>query len=471
MSSPVWEIWQNTHRNPAAIKARQQRRLAELVRFARQHSPFYRKLYGELPLEIQDIHLLPAVTKADLMAHFDDWVTDPAVTRAGVDAFVADKTLVGQPYLGHYFLCTTSGTTGTPGIFLHDPEALQIYRALLMVRGQEAWLPLQHLKTLLHTGLRHALVVATGGHFGSLAWTEWLRRQHPWLFAQIIPTRIFSVMKPLPELVEDLNAFQPVLLTGYTTALVQLAEEQAAGRLHITPMSVSTGGEWVSPTDRMRMAAAFHCPIVESYGASECAGFAFACKEGRLHVNTDWMIMEPMDETYQPIPVGQPSRTVLVTNLANRVQPFLRYDLGDSITVRPDPCPCGSPLPAIRVEGRQDEILHVETMDGKGIALLPMALSTVVEETPGVRRFQIIQTTPSTLRIRLEEAPGADETQVWALVTNHLREYLATQGVLSVAFEKDLERPRPHPVSGKFRHVWTELEASGTASKNVMAHT
>ena len=41
------------------------------------------------------------------MAHFDDWVTDPAVTRAGVDAFVADKTLVGQPYLGRYFLCTT----------------------------------------------------------------------------------------------------------------------------------------------------------------------------------------------------------------------------------------------------------------------------------------------------------------------------------------------------------------------------
>ena len=187
-------------------------------------------------------------------------------------------------------------------------------------------------------------------------------------------------------------------------------------------------------------------------------------------MNTDWMIMEPVDEAYQPIPVGQPSRTVLVTNLANRVQPFLRYDLGDSITILASPCPCGSLLPTIRVEGRQDEILRFETPDGKGITLLPMALSTVVEETPGVRRFQIIQTTPSTLHIRLEEASGADETQVWALVASRLREYLATQGVLSVAFEKDPERPRPHPVSGKFRHVWTELEASGIALKNVMAH-
>lgn len=235
MKSPVWEIWRNTHRNPAAIAARQQARLVELIGFSRQHLPFYRRLYRELTADIRDIHLLPAVTKTDLMAHFDDWVTDPAVTRADVDAFVADKTLVGQPYLGRYSLCITSGTTGIPGIFLHDPEALQIYRALLMVRGQEAWLP------LLHTDLRHALFVATGGHFGSLAWTEWNRRQHPRLLAHVIPTRVFSVMQPLPDLVQELSAFQPVLLTGYTTALVSVASFVRCGpscrlprRLHRT---------------------------------------------------------------------------------------------------------------------------------------------------------------------------------------------------------------------------------------------
>ena len=137
------------------------------------------------------------------MAHFDDWVTDPAVTRAGVETFVAEKTLVGQPYLGRYFLCTTSGTTGTPGIFLHDQEAMQVYEgqylynALLIVRDPS----LHHLKTLLRTSLRQAVVVATGDHFGSLAWSEWLRRQHPWLLAHVAPIRVFPVTKPLAELV------------------------------------------------------------------------------------------------------------------------------------------------------------------------------------------------------------------------------------------------------------------------------
>ena len=38
----------------------------------------------------------------------------------------------------------------------------------------------------------------------------------------------------------------------------------------------------------------------------------------------------------------QPSHTVLITNLANWVQPIIRYNLGDSITAISGPCSCGS---------------------------------------------------------------------------------------------------------------------------------
>jgi phenylacetate-CoA ligase len=164
-----------------------------------------------------------------------------------------------------------------------------------------------------------------------------------------------------------------------------------------------------------------------------------------------------VDEAYQPVRAGQPSRTVLLTNLANYVQPIIRYDLGDSITVRPDPCPCGNPLPAIQVEGRQDEILYMRTQEGEVIPLLPMGIATLVEETPGVRRFQAIQTAPAALRIRLEVTPEADQIQVWELVASRLREYLSEHGLHPIRLEKDPEPPRPHPISGKFRHVWAEL--------------
>ena len=86
---------------------------------------------------------------------------------------------------------------------------------------------------------------------------------------------------------------------------------------------------------------------------------AYACTEGWLHVNADWVLLEPVDAEHRPMPPGEPSHTVLLTNLANRVQPIIRYDLGDSVIAKPEPCACGSPLPAIRVEGRHDDVVSL----------------------------------------------------------------------------------------------------------------
>jgi phenylacetate-coenzyme A ligase PaaK-like adenylate-forming protein len=146
-----------------------------------------------------------------------------------------------------------------------------------------------------------------------------------------------------------------------------------------------------------------------------------------------------------------------VTNLANRVQPIIRYDQGDSVTVRTDACPCGSQLPAIRVVGRTNDTLSFPTVKGREVRLLPLALGTVIEETPGVRRFQAIKTKPKTLSVRLETLPGADDKEIWEAVDRRLGEYLSGRGLPSVAVERNPESPKPNPVSGKFRQVWAEV--------------
>lgn len=56
-------------------------------------------------------------------------------------------------------------------------------------------------------------------------------------------------------------------------------------------------------------------------------------------------MLEPVDADYRPTPVGERSHTVLISNLANRVQPVLRYDLGDSVLQRSDPCPAATRCP------------------------------------------------------------------------------------------------------------------------------
>ena len=83
-----------------------------------------------------------------------------------------------------------------------------------------------------------------------------------------------------------------------------------------------------------------------------CAGVGM----GRFE-RQDGSYVAAVDAEGQPVEKGAPSHAALITNLANTIQPIIRYELGDSITLLAEDCPCGNPLPAIRIEGRREEIL------------------------------------------------------------------------------------------------------------------
>lgn len=167
-------------------------------------------------------------------------------------------------------------------------------------------------------------------------------------------------------------------------------------------------------------------------------------------MNADWVLLEAVDEEYRPVAPGTHSHTVLLSNLANRVQPILRYDLGDSVLQRPDPCPCGNPLPAIRVQGRSADVLSFRTPDGEQISIAPLAFE--VDHVAGVEQFQIVQQTPSTLRVRLRHAPDADANRVWAAVHADIASVLARHGVRGVSIERADELPQ-QTRGGKYRTV------------------
>ena len=442
---------------PAAIAARQRARLAELVDFARGHARVYRELYQGLPAGVDDPRLLPVTGKAALMARFDDWVTDPHVSRERVQAFVADPALIGQPFPGSragsragYTVATTSGTTGTRGMFLLDERALAVATAL-SARMLSTWLDPSALPRLLAGRGRLAMVTATGGHFASTAAAARLRRGRRGRRR----IRALSVHTPLPELVTELNAFRPAVLAPYATTAALLATEQQAGRLRIRPALVALTAEGLPDGEIARIAAAFGAAVGNSYAATECPFLSYSCRQGWLHVNADWVIVEPVDADHRPTPPGQQSHTVLLTNLANRVQPILRYDLGDSVLARPDPCPCGSPLPAIRVQGRTADLLSFPTAHGTAgttVTITPLTLSTRLDRLPSLALFQILQTAPTELSVRLQPAPGATPQQAWADVHRELTALLATHGLAHVTVRRAEQAPRP-ATGGKYRLV------------------
>jgi phenylacetate-coenzyme A ligase PaaK-like adenylate-forming protein len=296
---------------------------------------------------------------------------------------------------------------------------------------------------------RTAAVFVTGGHFAGASGIARAQRQYPRLAAG---SRLFSALDPLPILVRELNEFRPAMLAGYPSALDVLAAEQREGRLRLAPALLLAGGEHLSPAARARIEEAFGAPVRDTYSASEFPGMAYDCGHGWLHVHADWVVLEPVTADHAPVPAGQLSDTVLLTNLANRVQPLIRYDLGDRVLISPDPCPCGSTLPAMRVEGRTNDVLVLGSGDAT-VQLLPLSLGTVVEEVPGVRRCQLVQTAVAVLRVRLDVASSADPDTVWKHVLLRLHDHLADQGARDVRIERASEAPVVEQRSGKLRQV------------------
>ncbi|GAA4288718.1 phenylacetate--CoA ligase family protein [Georgenia daeguensis] len=456
LTGVAWDAWRTTRGGPFAVASRQEVRLEALVARARSSSRFYADHYRSVPpgpLGPGGLRRLPAVGKPALMERFDDWVTDPAVSRTGVEAFVADEANLGKDFLGRYVVFTTSGSTGEPALLVQDPRSVTVMTGLSYARAAGA-LPPGLGRRIVAQGLRQAAVFARGGHFLSTTMFERRLRAHP---VRRRYTRFFSVLEPLPDLVAELNAFRPTLLATYASTLALLTEEQEAGRLRISPVVVTTGGELLLPAVRRRAEAVFGCVVTEAYAASEAMPLALPCRLGSLHVNSDWFVLEPVDAAGRPVPRGARSDSVLVTNLANYVQPVIRYQLGDSVVLGAARCACGSPLPTIQVEGRTDDILRLPGTDG-GVSVLPMALATVVEETPGVRRFQVLQRAPASLSVRLDVDPGADREDVWRRVRDRLDELLRNHGCGPVDLALADEGPQVSPRSGKLRHVLAAVQ-------------
>lgn len=429
----------------AAILQRQRARLAEMVAYARAHSPYYRELYRTLPERVEDPRLLPVTRKQELMAHFDDWVTDRAVTLDQARPFVENPDLFGQQLLGKYLVITTSGTTGRHGIFLIDQRSLAVTKPLFF-RMLSAWLDARDIMKIIAGRGRMGLIFATGAPVASGVAITRLRQQ----FSQMI--QAFSVHAPVPQLVTELNTFQPVIFSSYATVIKLLAGEQEARRLHIKPVLIVLAAEGLARNEYARIAQVFHTKVGNSYAASECPFMSYSCEQGWLHVNSDWVVLEPVDANYQPVPPGVQSHTVLISNLANRVQPILRYDLGDSILERPDPCPCGNPLPAIRVQGRAADVLTFPTHSGEPITLPPLLFGTLLYQIPGIELFQIVQTTPTSLCVRLRSAAGTDSDRVWQAVQAAITRLLADHELSHVTVACAAEPPEQSP-GGKYREV------------------
>jgi phenylacetate-CoA ligase len=450
-AATAWDVFAVSHADAQMCASRREQRLHALLAHAAMHSRVYAAAASNgapRSLRLQD---WPVVHKRQLMERFDDWVTDPSLSLPALRAFMADPGRIGAPFGGRYMVWESSGSSGVPGVFVQDPRAMQVYDALEALRrpapARPAWLDPWAARERL------AFVGATTGHFASVCSIERLRRLQPWLGERV---RSFSFLLPLPALIEQLDAFAPTLLATYPSTALMLAEEAAAGRARLRPRQVWTGGETLTPAVRRVVQEAFGATLVNSYGASEFLALACECERGALHLNSDWAILEPVDSRHRAVPPGRFGTTTLLTNLANHVQPLIRYDLGDRVRIDPRRCACGSPLPVIEVEGRTDDSLLLRDAHGHGVRLPPLALVTVLEDEAGVFDFQLVQCADDRLRLSIA-TPGDAGRRELRRACAALGRYLRSRGLPGVVLQG---RCGTHGVAGR----------SGKIARIVAAH-
>jgi phenylacetate-coenzyme A ligase PaaK-like adenylate-forming protein len=183
-----------------------------------------------------------------------------------------------------------------------------------------------------------------------------------------------------------------------------------------------------------------------------------SCRLGHgMHVQADWAALEVVDRHNQPVKPGTPGEKVLVTNFYNSVQPFIRYEIPDVVTISPTPCTCGSPFPLVlKVEGRADQVVWIRAGDGYR-QVHPYVFVDVLDERPEVGYYQIEQLERNRFSLRAAPAPGRqlDREQLVQAMQHGLAQHdLAGLIQLDVMIDNAIA---PDPRSGKLLRIKSGL--------------
>lgn len=233
-----------------------------------------------------------------------------------------------------------------------------------------------------------------------------------------------ELKEDLADHTDRINRMRPDVVLASATLLDLLCDHAESGALTARPRLVFNTGERIGPRQRARVEASLGTAPIDVYGASEFGPIAFQCAErDGYHINADGLIVDVVDPaTGDPVPVGTVGQ-VVVTGLLGRVMPFIRYSVGDLAALRPGRCACGRGLPLLEsVHGRLIDMLF--TVDGTKVS--PWGPTIVLEETPGVDRFQLVQDAPGALLVRIEGGP-VDEADVTARLRALLGQTLAVR--------------------------------------------
>ncbi|MET9887461.1 phenylacetate--CoA ligase family protein [Streptomyces sp. NPDC006430] len=279
---------------------------SDLVRFARDRSPFYADLYADLPPRVNRLTDLPVVEQGAF------WAANTP----------HDNRVLTAP-LGEAVVFKTGGTTGVPRFSCYTREEWQEFVGAFGAG-------------LVDAGLQPGHRVADLFYAGEL-YASFLFVLDALAHAPVANVRLpIGGGAPLESTVSTLEDFAAQVVAGTPTTLCRLAEHLISqGRQLRDVELLFFGGEALFADQRRLLAAAFPRAEPRSLGYASVDGGLLGRPVPGVDPRTHrpfspHTLVEILDETTgEPIrEAGRPGR-VVVTQLFRRLMPIIRYPAGD----------------------------------------------------------------------------------------------------------------------------------------------
>jgi len=350
------------------LEERQLEDLKEIVQFAYDHAPYYKKSFDKAGIKPSDIKTLKDIEKFPFINK------KTQRDAQGVGSFLGELAAVKEEDV--VFVSTSSGSTGVPTM---SPFTKQDFEEFQDTQSRWFWqIGMRPNDRYVHA-LNFSLYVGGPDVIGA---------------QNLGALCIWGGTLPSQRLLYILKTYKPTIIWTSPSYAWQLGEK--ALKSGIDPKKdfnikkIIVAGELGGSIKATRKAIEnlWGAEVYDFYGLSDIFGACAAMceiKDG-LHIAENHILVETIDpstgEVIQPGKVGE----FVFTTLRKHARPLIRFRTGDIGWIDYTPCSCGRTSGRIHVLGRKDDMFIVSAVN-----VFPSDIEAVIREFTGITGEYLIR--------------------------------------------------------------------------------
>lgn len=422
------EMKHNDQLSREEILAIQERKAISLVRHAHDNSVYYKKLFANYGIDIENIRTI------------QDFKKIPILTKDNLRENL--KEIEVKNYAQKITIAKTSGSTGKVLKFRKDRDATAVVNATCY-RGL-SWHGID-------VGAKEAMLWGVPVNRAS----RYQIRIQDYLLNRFREKEYNLTPKTLFEFYKKLKSHRPSILSGYSSMVYQFTkfvQENELNGKNLGLRVVKCTSETIHDDAFELVKTVFGCQLVVEYGSAETNIVAFSCEEGSIHLMADYVLTEFEEPEEQTL--GQEYRELIVTSLYNYCCPIIRYKIGDFGVPDDGYCSCGRSLPLIKkIVGRSGATVYATNGDKFHSILFYYIFKGLQDKnTNVVKQFKIVQERKDKLVLQIVKDVNYGE-HVPVYLNKVIKEKLGEGMEISYEFPESILRER----SGKIRDFVSNL--------------